>query len=382
MIRIKGPIPITIHPIFWVTAAMIGYFQSESLVGTLVWMAIIVVSVLFHELGHALTAYTFGKRARIELVALGGVTIHDRGHLSFPKQFLIVLNGPLFGFILFLGAHFVLQVPKIAALSIAPIIYAFKVVNLYWTILNLLPVFPMDGGQILRIILEAILGVRGVLIALMIGTVSGALLGLTCFAFGEIFLGALFFFLGFSSFQAWKENKQLSPEDNNSELKVILEKAEQQLISGQLQEAEASLLNIVEKTKDGVLHTTSAQMLAQIYRRQKLFHKVLELLLPLKADLSPPGVLTLHEALLMEQQFQEAALLDTAAYEAAPLAEVALGNSYAHAMLGHIEASLGWMQTAIDAGLDNAHECLQSAFFDPIRTSPEFTNFHSRIQTG
>jgi hypothetical protein len=98
MIRIPGRIPVSIYPTFWIVAALIGYVNSMSWMGTLIWMGIIFVSVLFHEFGHALTAVMFGKNPRIELVAFGGLTYHEGENLPFWKQFFIVLDGPLFGF--------------------------------------------------------------------------------------------------------------------------------------------------------------------------------------------------------------------------------------------------------------------------------------------
>jgi stage IV sporulation protein FB len=56
MLRIPGKIPIAISPAFWIFAALIGYLNSQSFIGTIIWIGIIFVSVLVHEFGHALTA--------------------------------------------------------------------------------------------------------------------------------------------------------------------------------------------------------------------------------------------------------------------------------------------------------------------------------------
>src|SRR5579883_1974403 len=100
MIRFGKRIPVLIRPTFWLFAAIIAFIYGRTLWGTLIWTGIIFVSVLFHEYGHALTAMFFGRKPRIEIVALGGLTMHDGEKLSAWKQFLIVLNGPLFGLLL------------------------------------------------------------------------------------------------------------------------------------------------------------------------------------------------------------------------------------------------------------------------------------------
>ena len=145
MIVIPGPIPIAIHPFFWLFAAMIGWLNSGSFYGTLIWVGIIVVSVLIHEFGHALTAVFFRQKARIQLIALGGVTTFDGPKLKFWQQFLITLNGPVFGFLLFLAATLLLQW-KIASPVWYGILKTTQLANLFWTVVNLLPVLPLDGG--------------------------------------------------------------------------------------------------------------------------------------------------------------------------------------------------------------------------------------------
>lgn len=142
MLYIPGRIPIIIHPAFWIFAALIGYVNSLSLIGTLVWIAVIFISVLFHEFGHAITAFMFNQKPRIELVALGGLTYHEGKKLKFGKQFLIVFNGPFFGFILFGIATFLLQYPALQQGNLGLILRLLQGVNLFWTICNLLPVFP------------------------------------------------------------------------------------------------------------------------------------------------------------------------------------------------------------------------------------------------
>src|SRR3546814_18959362 len=72
------------------TCALPIWLSSGTVGGTLVWTVIVFLSVLIHEYGHALTAVAFGQRARIELVALGGVTQRSGTKLNLWKEFIIV----------------------------------------------------------------------------------------------------------------------------------------------------------------------------------------------------------------------------------------------------------------------------------------------------
>ena len=74
MITFSGKIPIHIHPFFFVIVALIGWMNSYTVFGVAIWAIVIVISLLVHEFGHALTALFFGQQAEISLAGLGGMT--------------------------------------------------------------------------------------------------------------------------------------------------------------------------------------------------------------------------------------------------------------------------------------------------------------------
>src|SRR5271170_1519032 len=195
ILQFRGRIPITIFPTFWLFAALIGYLNSQSFIGTLIWVGIIFISVLFHEFGHALTALLFGQHPRIELVALGGLTYHNGQKLPFWKQFFIVFNGPLFGFLLVIFATILLHIPVFAKGMTGSILALARMVNLFWTVVNLLPIMPLDGGQLLRIIMEAIFGLKGFKYAIIISMSLALATSIFFFITQGFLIGALFFLL-------------------------------------------------------------------------------------------------------------------------------------------------------------------------------------------
>ena len=67
-------IPIVVQPLFLLMAFLIGLLNSEDLLASVLWMVVITVSVLVHEMGHALTGRAFGQRVKITLTAFGGLT--------------------------------------------------------------------------------------------------------------------------------------------------------------------------------------------------------------------------------------------------------------------------------------------------------------------
>lgn len=173
-----GGIPVRVHPLFWLIALLLG--SSGDLLTIPIWMFVVFVSILIHELGHALAFRLYGVRSQIVLHAMGGLTIPEaaawgsgwaRVSPSPKQEIAISLAGPFAGFAfavlvmfltLFAGGTLltsrlfgILPLPLTALLpfggnllSVFTTMLLF--VNISWGLFNLLPVFPLDGGQVTR----------------------------------------------------------------------------------------------------------------------------------------------------------------------------------------------------------------------------------------
>jgi Zn-dependent protease len=372
MLHFPGRIPISVHPAFWIFSALIGYFLSQSLIWMLIWMGIIFVSVLIHEFGHALTAALFGQHPRIELVAMGGLTYHDGQKLPFWKQFLIVFDGPLFGFFLYVIADALLYVPSLAVGMTGALLTNFRNVNLFWTIVNLLPVLPLDGGQLLRIILEAIFGARGFRFAL-IGSMSIALLASLFFFVAQSFIaGAIFFLLAFQSFDAFRKTRNYSEKDQNVELREKLAQGEELIQQGRKEDALALFQAIRTETKQGMLYSAATQYAALLLYEKGELEPAYEMLLAVRDELTADALCFLHKAAFEHKNYKLVTELSGSSFQTWPTAETALRNAYAHAALSEPTPAVGWLQTAIQQGIGNLNEVLADPSFDPVRKDPGF----------
>lgn len=376
MIQIRGKIPIIIHPTFWLMAAFIGYWFSGTFPGTLIWMGVIFISVLIHELGHASTALAFGLKPRIELVALGGLTYHNSEGLGFAKQFLIVLNGPLFGFLLYVAAWLLLKfVPALNGGISGEILLIFTNINLIWTVLNLIPVLPLDGGQLMRVLCEATFGIKGIKYALLCSMAVAGLISLGFFLFSQILVGALFFLMGFQSYDTWRRMRHITERDRDHTFKEALEKAENDLQIGHKDEAMAAFEKIRKDTKEGMIYDLATQYLAFLKYELGLTRETLDLLLPIRDDLSNDALCLLHRVAFDERLYPLVAELAGSCYQTQPSAETALRNASACAALAQSEASIGWLQTALQDGATNIEEIIKDNSFDPIRKDKAFLDY-------
>lgn len=377
--HISGKIPITIYPTFWLFAAIIGYMNSLSLTGTVIWVAIIFVSVLFHEFGHALTALLFRRHPRIELVALGGLTYHDGTKLSMWKQFLIVLDGPLFGFLLYILASLLISFVSIRSEALMLALTNFRWANLFWTFVNLLPILPLDGGQLLRIVLEGVFGGKGFKYALAISGLVALALSLFFFFYQGFLIGALLFLMAFQSYEAFRQAKLISLKDRDETLKETFEKAEKDFAAGRKQEAAEAFAKVRKEAGGGLLYLSATQYLAFLKQEMGQAKEAFQLLRPLQSELSGESLALLHRLAFEEKDYPLVAKLAGATYQMAPSVEAALRSAHAYASLGQIHPAIGWLQTARELGLQNFSDILVDPCFDPIRDDPDFQRFRALL---
>ncbi len=372
MLQFRGRIPISIYPTFWLFAALIGYLNSMSFIGTLIWVGIIFVSVLCHEFGHAWTAVMFGQNPRIELVALGGLTYHNGQKLSFWKQFFIVLDGPVVGFILVLIATLLLQIPAFAQGTVAYILSLTRAVNLFWTIVNLLPVMPLDGGQLLRIILERIFALKGFKYAILTSMIIALAISLFFFLTQGFLVGALFFLLAFQSYDTFRRTRHLSETDRDDTLRQQLEIVEELMQTGKKEEAFRLCQEIRSKAKKGMIYELATQYLAFLKYEKGDSRDTYDLLKSIREELGGDALCLLHKVAFEQKDFRLVIELAGSCFQNWPNTETALRNACAHAQMKQAVPTVGWLQTAISEGLANVNEVLSDPVFDSVRQDPSF----------
>ena len=373
MIVLPGRIPIVIHPFFWFFAALIGWLYSQTILGTLIWVGIILFSVLFHEFGHALTAIVFRQKAEIQLVALGGLTSFQGPKLKFWQQFLIVLDGPMAGFVLVVIATFALRLPLHQPLS--SIIASIQFVNLSWSIINLLPVQPLDGGQLLRIALEGFFGVKGFKASLLIGMTFAVLLSFYFFLIQAFLVGAFFFLFAFQSFDMWRKSRLANPMDRDEQFKKLFLNGESLFQQGNFTASALIFEEVRAKASGGILAAAATQYLATIYANSGRRSEAYELLMSCKDQLEESARCLLHQLAAEHSNFNLVVELSSDCYQFAPTQDSALRNARAFAALNQPRPAGGWLQTAWQHGAFDLKALLEERVFDPVRKDPIFRQF-------
>ena len=194
--------PVTVRTSFLLIAALIGFLGVGSPAETVAWIVIVFVSILIHELGHALTARSYGSSVAIELNGLGGLTRWSApdGELTPGRRAMVAAAGSatglLFGGVVWLIASRFGPYSPLVAFIFESTIY----VNVFWGLLNWLPIRPLDGGHLLESLLEKVAPHRGEMIAKVVFIVTAAAALVLAIRFRMIFIAVLAGWLLLSEF--------------------------------------------------------------------------------------------------------------------------------------------------------------------------------------
>ena len=221
-------IPVRIEPWFWLMGFFLGggfgITSREDFLMILLWIIVLLVSILVHELGHALTSRKMtGVTPSIKLWGMGGLA-YPNTQLTQKQSFWVTWAGPLAGlgffglivltcctvygiavgtdltmFLLFPSTGINRETFTVLAEMNKPVWFMLNKllwVNLWWSLINLLPVFPLDGGQIYASI------ERSPKKVLIVGIVTGALVAIAgFFILHRIFIAILFGYLAFQNYK-------------------------------------------------------------------------------------------------------------------------------------------------------------------------------------
>ncbi len=205
--RVMG-FDVEVRPGFLVLAGLhllFGLQHREPAWSIASFIAVMFVSILVHELGHA----TMARRLRIPVyeVVLWGLGGYVRHAPSTPRNNLLVsLAGP--------GIELAMGLPVLALYlsvdlpdPVRTVAWHWCWINVGWAVINLLPMFPLDGGNALSAYLawKHTTAERARRLTAQIGVGVSAAVG----AAGLLLLGSLFFalfgaYLASINYRTWR----------------------------------------------------------------------------------------------------------------------------------------------------------------------------------
>lgn len=169
-------IPVGVHVTF-LFIALLGATIYEG-VDIAIWTAAAFVSILLHEMGHALTARSFGAEGiTVTLYGLGGVTNYRHGgYMSHGRSFLISAAGSATGIIAGGALYLLYQNGVFGEVSHELFVFgrSFVWTALVWGALNWVPIVPLDGGHMVQSLASMASEEKGPLISQIITWITVA----------------------------------------------------------------------------------------------------------------------------------------------------------------------------------------------------------------
>ena len=220
-------VPVRVHPMFWLFTLLLGLSFPDP-VALLTFVVAAFLSILIHEMGHAVVTRAFGFYPSIVLTMMGGLTFRGPGYSRARNpgpggEILISAAGPGAQFALVAAVYLLLRLAhcKVAVLTgfpfvalpiltdgvrseaLAMLIDQLFLVSVLWGLFNLLPIYPLDGGQIAREFLQRVFPREGLRMSLTLSAAAAIFVAVYSFAEWHSLWMALFVgYLGFLSLQA------------------------------------------------------------------------------------------------------------------------------------------------------------------------------------
>ena len=195
----------------------LNYRSDQGIHYALLWIPIIFLSVLIHELAHAgmIGLFGFGS-SQIILGGMGGVTMNARRAKAW-QDMLISLAGPISSFALgglswWLLATFAFSQSDPMLKELLPrLVWA----NIAWGIFNLIPTPPLDGGHATREFFRIFLSERtAFIVATWIAIIVGGGVAIFFFSQKSFFVAIYIAWFVYMAVQRWQQfQKYGTPQD-------------------------------------------------------------------------------------------------------------------------------------------------------------------------
>lgn len=228
--------PVRIHPAFFILPIIFGARAGDG-PAILVFVIVFFVSIFIHELGHAFAFRRYGQNARIVLYMMGGLAIPDSGNPWQPatrnfsprQQIIVSFAGPLAGFILAgvialiikaLNGNITIEFWGVIPIPYASfeestiasnyylqlLLYFGLLINVFLNLLNLAPVYPLDGGQIARQLFMTKDAWNGIKNSLILSIATAGLLAVFALTSRQTFMALFFGFMAYSNWQMLQQS--------------------------------------------------------------------------------------------------------------------------------------------------------------------------------
>jgi len=188
---------------------ILNYNEKQGIEYALIWIPILFLSVLFHEMAHAAAIALFGFGAsNIVLGGMGGHTANESMRNARPWQSVVIsLAGPVSNFLLAMLCSYLFFNTRVGGTDkmLIVLLPTMRAASIWWGLLNLIPVPPLDGGHATRSFFRIFLTDRiSFVISTWIAIVIGGAIAIWGFTKGQFFLAFFLVMMLYAVWQRWQ----------------------------------------------------------------------------------------------------------------------------------------------------------------------------------
>ena len=406
-----GDIPVRVDVTFWIIMGLFGLQRAtvgESLELILVveWIALVFVGILLHEMGHAVSFRSFGRKPSVVLYGMGGLT-SAAGVLTPGKRLITTLAGPFVGFglgaaVIALGASGLWDLPNLSGrgawelvrlstaapfldITFSEVIFLdLLFINVGWGLLNLIPLHPLDGGQSLEALLQLMRVPQAARITSMLGVVVAAAGAVFALEIGSIFLVLIMAFLGMTNLR--RLGTLARPQQTSTtadaaaftpELQRSLAMAEQALAQERPDEA----VEVMRQEHDYRPSPQSARAYLAVLARTRRFDELEQLVTRHGDQIDPSTMTSAGAALIAGGRYESALRAAESAWNADAEGnwQPAVVAAAARAGLRDVDGAMRWLFTAADRGWDDRRRLEADPIFAEVRADPRLSELLVRM---
>lgn len=258
--RLAG-FPVRVDTLFLLTALLLGWPFARQPALLAAWLVVVFVSVLWHELGHAVAFRCYGVEVDISLQAFGGVTTPLSAVSLTPRREIVVsLAGPLAGFLLGGGAFLFAQLLAAPGALATAVLVQLVWVNLAWGLFNLLPLLPLDGGRVLAAVTRRVSRGRGERAAMVVSVVVAALCVLAALRAGWWFAAVMAGLMGHANWRGLAAGRAKAGSAPAPTAEAWIEQGHRELRRGNVEAAGRIAESLMIDPPSAAAHSAAASL--------------------------------------------------------------------------------------------------------------------------
>lgn len=231
----------------WFAVALLILFLGQQQFSSVLWSLLVCVSlfalVLVHEYGHAFACRLVGGRVELILLSLIGGAAFMQTPQKPGAILWSVVAGPLVNLLLvpatamaYLLVRGAIELP-VAGNDMQVFLFYLFSLNLFVLVYNMLPIYPMDGGQTLVALLWVVVGrPRAMRIVGVVGMVTASAVILLAAMVGNLIILMLTALVGWRAWCGYKIGQAMQEADPGSYDDRYADQAAQDEVEGRIRQ--------------------------------------------------------------------------------------------------------------------------------------------------